>query len=57
MCCFEVLCSIVVDFNVTECGDSVVWSYSIIEDGSVEGLGEDHTQIKRPYTNEKTIPK
>ena len=28
MCCFEVLCSIE---GVTECDDSVVWSYSIIK--------------------------
>ena len=37
VCCFEVLCSIEGDFNVTECDDSVVWSYSIIEDGSLNG--------------------
>ena len=37
VCCFEVLCSIEGDFNVTECDDRVVWSYSIIEDGSLKG--------------------
>ena len=35
--CFEVLCSIEGYFNVTECDDSIVWSYSIIEDGSLNG--------------------
>ena len=30
-------CSIEGDFNVTECDDRVVWSYSIIEDGSLKG--------------------
>ena len=37
VCCFGVLCCIEGDFNVTECDGSVVWSYSIIEDGSLKG--------------------